>query len=407
MVSTGRSAPSLLQDLLLFDPAQNTQPGYHLLEDSLKSFTRAPYIGQLLSPGSCTHNFSLQPRQCSLPLLDERPSLETVWHVAACCQKCRLHLVLKIDYRTRRLDAPCPTYESPLHHLIRSPERQDAAYRELSANSQSRDEAQNINREVHVYECSSPSCSAIVSITLTPPVLDYDHLHLLLDGELLRKRTDAAFESKQGNTEGMKRPTPVDVLMDLRAYIRNSWRQDTQAQISFDNKRFVVRFGPDGQPCAPVLMLLGFTLLVSNLCTCWYSYWLWYKNDCWTVPQPDLGESFPIASSHNVFLDNAEAELSALIIDRPAEERTASQDTTRLDSAYDYLSRALSCQNCMLSFIIVFALYWQSVDDKESSTRNIQKSLIQRRRYDSYSNHNSLTHINPQSLYRTWHSRWC
>ena len=172
-------------------------------------------------------------------------------------------------------------------------------------------------------------------------------------------------------------------------------------------QRFVVRFGPDGQPCAPVLMLLGFTLLVSNLCTCWYSYWLWYKNDCWTVPQPDLGESFPIASSHNVFLDNAEAELSALIIDRPAEERTASQDTTRLDSAYDYLSRALSCQNCMLSFIIVFALYWQSVDDKESSTRNIQKSLIQRRRYDSYSNHNSLTHINPQSLYRTWHSRWC
>lgn len=257
----GRTAPSLLQDLLLFDPAQNIQPGYHLLENDPRAFTRAPVIGQLLPPGSCTHEFSSQSRQTAVPLLDERPSQDTVWQVAACCRKCRLHLLLKIDYAEDDLESACPTYQSPLHHLLRSPKRQDAAYRD-----QQGDEGWHANQEIHVYECSSPSCSAIVTVQLTHPILTSDDLYLLLDRELIRKRTEAAFESKRGQTEGMKRPVPLDVLMDLRAYIRNAWRQEAQAQISLDNKRFVVRFGPDGQPCASVLTKLGFTLQVSSVC---------------------------------------------------------------------------------------------------------------------------------------------
>lgn len=88
---------------------------------------------------------------------------------------------------------------------------------------------------------------------------------MLLDKELLAKRTDAAFEVKKGDTEGMKRPLPIEVLIDLRAYIRNSWTKEEQAQISASNKRFAVRFGPEGKACSDVLEMLGFELKVSRV----------------------------------------------------------------------------------------------------------------------------------------------
>ena len=86
---------------------------------------------------------------------------------------------------------------------------------------------------------------------------------MLLDKDLLAKRTDAAFEIKKGHTEGMKRPLPIDVLVDLRAYFQNAWKREEQTQISADNKRFVVRFGPGGNACSDVLNMLGFELKVS------------------------------------------------------------------------------------------------------------------------------------------------
>lgn len=118
--------------------------------------------------------------------------------------------------------------------------------------------------EIHVYECSSKTCSAIVTAHLSPPVIPPEAIHVLVDPELLAKRTNAAFEFKAGHTEGMKRPSPLDVLSDLRAYLRNSWTRSSASEISLDNKRFLVRFGPGGSACRRVLELLGFELKVSR-----------------------------------------------------------------------------------------------------------------------------------------------
>ena len=90
---------------------------------------------------------------------------------------------------------------------------------------------------------------------------------MLLDKELLAKRSNAAFEMKKGDTEGMKRPLPIDVLVDLRAYIHNAWKKEEQAQIGAGNKRFAVRFGPEGKACSEVLEMLGFEVKV-----CWVSH---------------------------------------------------------------------------------------------------------------------------------------
>lgn len=114
-----------------------------------------------------------------------------------------------------------------------------------------------------MYECSSKKCSAVVTVHMSPPVLPPDAIHMLVDKDLLAKRTNAAFEAKAGHTEGMKRPSPLDVLADLRAYFRNSWTRSSASEISLDNKRFVVRFGPEGTACRKVLELLGFQLKVS------------------------------------------------------------------------------------------------------------------------------------------------
>jgi len=90
---------------------------------------------------------------------------------------------------------------------------------------------------------------------------------MLVDKELLAKRTAAAFEWKKGYTEGMRRPSPLDVLVDLRTYIGNTWKSGAQREISGTNKRFAVRYGPDGTACKDVLEMLGFEYEVSRILT--------------------------------------------------------------------------------------------------------------------------------------------
>lgn len=194
-------------------------------------------------------------------MLDERPDPETIWTVAAFCQVCRLHLHVKVDYTIRFEEAPCPSTDHPLHHLVRS-EFQEPLERNawLRQNPKSRD-------EIFTYKCSSKTCSATVTVRLSPPVLRPSDLQHLLDPEMLRQRTEDAFKERDGNTEGMRHPEPIDVLTDLRAYVRNSWRAHKDAKfgsINLSNRRFVVRFGPEGTACKDVLERLGFQLVVRG-----------------------------------------------------------------------------------------------------------------------------------------------
>ena len=63
------------------------------------------------------------------------------------------------------------------------------------------------------------------------------------------------------------------------------------------------------------------------------------------VPQPVADGILPLENSHNIFLDNIEAELNVLIEARPEDERQAAQDTTKLESAILQMSRVLSSRN--------------------------------------------------------------
>ena len=50
-------------------------------------------------------------------------------------------------------------------------------------------------------------------------------------------------------------------LKDLRVYVANSWQTaEKYRTVKLSNKRFVVRFGPNGDACRDVLESLGFKL---------------------------------------------------------------------------------------------------------------------------------------------------
>ncbi|EHY59563.1 ubiquitin thiolesterase [Exophiala dermatitidis NIH/UT8656] len=326
--ATGRTAPALLEDLTLCEPWQIQPDAPNLLADSPLRLSQARYLGDLVSLQSCRHNFALKPRQSRPPVLDERPGPETIWTVAAFCQVCRLHVHVKVDYTIRFEDAPCPNEHHPLHHLVRS------EFQEPLERNAWRRQYPNSQDEIYTYKCSSKTCSATVTVRLSPPVLRPSDVLTLVDPDLLRQRTEDAFRTRGGSTEGMKYPVPVDVLSDLRAYLKNSWKAKEDPKyraINIANRRFAVRFGPDGNACKDVLERLGFRLV---------------PGDSWRVPEPDLDDSQPLQSAINIWLDNAEHELVTLIFSQPDEDRSQLQDTAPPESAELELSRLLGCQDC-------------------------------------------------------------
>ena len=253
------------------------------------------------------------------------PTLSGQWQPSVRCG--RIHLHVKVDYTIRFEQAPCPSAEHPLHHLVRS-EFQEPLERNLwkRQNPTSKD-------EIFTYKCSSSTCSATVTVRLSPPILTKEHVHILTDSDLLGQRTEDAFRRQGGQTEGMKYPTATDVLCDLRSYIKNSWKANAEAKfgsIKLTNKRFIVRFGPDGAACQQVLEHLGFQLDPAN---------------AWKVPEPNYEESEPFQDEANVFLDNVEHEIVSLIAARPYVEREQIQDIPQPASAEKELARVLGCQD--------------------------------------------------------------
>lgn len=253
----GKTAPSFLEDLNLYDPLYPPTSGLNILRDQPLNHVAFGSIAQLLPATSCRHSFILKSRQSSPPALDERPSPTSTYKVAALCRSCRRHVLLAVDYSIRWDGDPCPNEQSPLHHLVHSPWRESLARNQwLAQYPESQD-------EIYTFECSSSTCSAMVFVHLSPPVVSAEAVHVLTAKDLLKQRTDDAFRTKAGHVEGMKHPSPIDVLIDLRKYIQNTWTKDVRS-IRLDNKRFMVRFGPEGRACKEVLESLGFTFKVRR-----------------------------------------------------------------------------------------------------------------------------------------------
>ena len=212
-------------------------------------------IAAILPEDSCRHAWCSKDKQCDLPALDARPSPDSIYKFAGVCRKCRMHIQLEVDYTVRWESDPCPNSSHPLHHFVHSPwrEKRNAS---VLGNAEP-------HFETYAFECSSPSCSAVVFVKLRSPVLSDDHVRLLTDRALLNQRAEEVIDSEPARFEGYKKPTPVDVISDLITYLKNSVDQQESKIIKADNKRFILRFGLDGQACKEMLSFLGFKYEVS------------------------------------------------------------------------------------------------------------------------------------------------
>lgn len=238
----GKTAPKLLADFLLFDPAKNGV-GNILAH-------HPPPVGDGASPqphrDACRHDYTAKINQCVLPPLDARPDTSSQYKLAVICKKCRLHADIRINYQPAT--SPCPNADNPLHHF-------------------QRDGPEDISSS-HIrygWQCSSPTCQALLRITFRLPKVSSADRMLLTDTSKLKSRYDAVVQDDP-EREGIKLASPADALTRLRRYIKDALKPDHDKRVfPGNNKRFMEAFGLYGQDCLQLLQKLGFEYNVRSI----------------------------------------------------------------------------------------------------------------------------------------------
>ncbi|KAA6408891.1 MAG: hypothetical protein FRX48_07235 [Lasallia pustulata] len=284
----GKTAPRLLQDLLLYDPCHPPSSGYNLLAELPVPFENARQLPGIRRKGSCEHRLVLKPNQCLLPELDTRPEPSTVYQLAAHCLECRCHVKVVVDYRGEGAGLmPCPTEDVPLHHFL------------LTTQSNGRLEDATGPREnswvqTQQFQCSSMTCRAAVTIQVRPPRLTTEWVTLLSDKDAIKERAEKAMAEDPVRFEGHAPPSPVQVLINLRLYIANAMKDPDGRRILGNNKKWMLCLG---DACADLL------------------------DPDWWPPRPNTTAILPYDEPLNLLLDDVESELLTLATQRPVEER--------------------------------------------------------------------------------------
>lgn len=258
MVHLGKTAPRLLQDLIQYDPRRLPSTGFNILTElplhDEDEKTAPPQVAR----NSCRHSWTLKDAQSSLPRQGQKQDSSTVYIVAAYCTECRSHLELCLDFRGEGDElVPCPKKNWPLHHFIYKPE--------ISQSHQVVNTATNSGKEnawvdIQRFQCSSPTCSAKLTVRFKPPKLIPDWVSLLTDSRLISQRAMKAITEDQERFEGHAIPQPTEVLSNLRQYIYNAMRSETR-KIPWNNKKWLLCLG---EPCFDLLQYLGFESDVST-----------------------------------------------------------------------------------------------------------------------------------------------
>jgi ubiquitin carboxyl-terminal hydrolase 25/28 len=313
--ATGKAAPKFLQDLLRLDP-QSIVANRNILLDNPPQFDGKARTGPplVLDRGSCKHEYYTHIDRCNLPRLDESAQQDTCWKVAASCRKCRLYLVLSIDYPESGCRQPCPNREYPLHHLRHTP-------------------TESSQVDYH-FECSNIACQAHVHVAYERPVLSKEDISVLTDTEALKRRYEHVLEVSP-DREGVRRATPLDVFTRLKRYVSDSLNQDNvRRSFPARNKRFMEAFGTD---CDLLLYRMGFRKAEDE-----------NGDDQWTIPSP---KSVDNPDSLRPMLERLVIELQYLMDDYCASHAAPNPSRPTYRDAKVDIARALSAQDCTMTIV--------------------------------------------------------
>ncbi|KAJ5570525.1 Peptidase C19 ubiquitin carboxyl-terminal hydrolase 2 [Penicillium hispanicum] len=298
----GKTAPRLAEDIQLYDTAHPPGTGRNLLSEVPPVYP-ARYDGPLdyLAVGGCRHTYVTKTNQTSLVKGEHRHGPRTSSKVAAMCSKCRCHLEIVVNHTGGgMLDIHSLSHH--IHHLVYKSGRQK--------NTMTLGEVTDTGQvaETFYYECSDWSCSATVSLRILSPLLSPENVRLLTDPDMIRKRADEAFAAQPTRLEGIAHPLPTTVLELLRFYLLNALHNHERSKtFPAHNKRFMVAFGMNGNPCKELLEFLGFSYLESQR--------------SWEPPQTDPDAVKPYQDTVCIFIDDVIHELVALANSRPAAEK--------------------------------------------------------------------------------------
>ena len=289
-----RTAPCLLDELLLYDPR-------HFDSD------RQPAT-------SCQHAFSTSVEQSSLPTPDEKPSLgeEKQWRVVAICQICRCHLDLIVNFPSTTTTS-CPSVNFPLHHFSLKENRPlDGAIQQF------------------YFICTAPICHCTLLVQVRPPSLTPSDLLLLTSPVALKAR----FQTVRARLPDRQGIDAVDALGTFRSYVRDSINNEVTKRISLQNKKFMSALG---EGSADLLRRLGFTLEPGKNASEW-SYW--------RLPNPSKEADDGLRLKLLDVMD----ELTVLMQSRPDEEkRKTSENLYRPPPSTQDMERCLGSLECKLN----------------------------------------------------------
>lgn len=206
---------------------------------------------QYLSPDGCQHGYVTKTDQTFLAKGDGQWRPGTSSKVNSVCTKCRSHLQVVVNHTRQFINSPLT--QDHIHHLHYKSGRQKNAW----STGEITEHGQEV--ETFHYECTHPFCTAMVSLRILSPLLTPNHVQLLTDSEVIRKRAEEAIATSPDRLEGMAIPQPITVLDNLRLYLVNALRNDERNKaIHANNKRFMLSYGANGSPCQELLGFLGF-----------------------------------------------------------------------------------------------------------------------------------------------------
>ncbi|KAI9797872.1 MAG: ubiquitin-specific protease ubp2 [Piccolia ochrophora] len=316
-MKSGKTAPYLIELILRHDPAKLGGDDVDIFSAPLPTFFASEPTGPDPATRACRHTYVLKPLQCELPHVDSRPDESTRYEVAAFCSTCRCHINLVVTYRSfKSCKRPCPSHEYPLHHLVY------AAGRSTPRQRSTENGAAEDWTDRHCFECTSPTCSAKVTVAVKPPRLGREYTSLLTDQSQIRQRAEREINRHPELSRPIAIPEPLTVLKHLKVYITDALNTGLDKKFPANNKFFLTSLG---ESCRGLLQHLGFRYVELEEQGEIRPYW--------NLPKVIQHSEDPVyREASSTLLDDVEKELMVLIEQRPFEEKQ------RVKVTLDFLS---------------------------------------------------------------------
>lgn len=183
-----------------------------------------------------THELLLKPRQSS-QLSQTHIDVNNKYSVGTLCRKCRKHITVDLEF-PEGASTPCGRNNklALLHHF---------RYQKHKSSARDLSEAQGSEglEDRTVFTCTSASCSAQVTFTCRPPMLQSSDVDLLSDRSLFKERLKKA---RDHNPEWIidEERSPSEALSILYQYFNNALNGKGD-RIPRQNRRYMECLGSD------------------------------------------------------------------------------------------------------------------------------------------------------------------